>query len=54
MVLALVEMRWISEVAVRWGRFLGGEDVEGEVFADGVSGGVLGGVVEMVRRESFM
>ena len=55
MALALVEMRWISEVGVKCGRFE--SDV---VIGDGVGcmggdggegGGVFGGVVEMVRRE---
>ena len=61
--LAEMEMRWISEVGVRWGREggvdggfggFGGGEVEGDGDGEGegeVGGGVLGEVVEMVRVE---
>lgn len=58
--LALVDMRWISDVGVRWGRVGVGRSVEawvdgsGGEFADWVvvedsGGGCLGGVVVIVR-----
>ena len=46
--LALVDMRWISEERVRWGRV--DASVFAEMFEDEGSGGVLGDVVEMARR----
>ncbi len=57
MSLALVDMRWISEEGVRWGRvggagFVGGiGDELGSVveLCGDEGGGVLGGVVEMAR-----
>lgn len=54
-VLEVVEMRWISEVGVRWGREGGGgvegEEEEGAVdMGDEGGGGVWGGVVEMERE----
>ena len=47
--LALVEMRWISDEGVRWGR----EDVAGlvEGVGDEAGGGVFGDVVEIKRME---
>ena len=57
----VVEMRWISEVGVRWGRLGGGEaggvgEVDEAGGADGgavgdCGGGILGGVVVIVRVE---
>ena len=50
--LALVEMRWISEVRVRWGSLAGvGDEGDGEgELGSGDWGGVLDEVVEMARK----